>query len=516
MIKFKDYEQSQLQLLPPNLVDLIDPEDPVLVVNRVIDKLGPEILYKPFTSATGQPPYHPLMMIKLIIFSYTQGIFSCRKMEKAAWYDIRFMWLCAMQTPDYKTINRFRSKYFAEVLKDIFAEVVLLMLEEGYIKGEDYFVDGTKIAANANKHSHVWKKNVHRYKQAALDRAAEIVKEADRINESECCSEETESNSASASKKAKEIEDGINDDDDYKTKRKKKSLGAKLRKESEKIKKYEDQEECLNGRNSYSKTDNEATFLRMKNEELLPAYNLQVGTENGFICGISIHQNANDGAVFIDHMRKRELMRLAPPKRVIADAGYGHIKNYDYLDDNKIEAYLKYPSFSIEESRLKQYRFHNSKFMMNKDGEIFCPAGNKMNRIDAEVLHIRQSSFVCDQCHDCEFLSECAKGKTERTLYTSKRLRRRQKKARDLLDSSMGYLLRKRRGNEVESVFGDMKHNLKLRQFSLRGLEKVTLESILYALAFNIRKMATTNPLYPLFAQLFLRKRGKYRSIFAL
>ena len=395
---------DQQLLLPPNLSELIPGDDPVRVVNRVVNQLDQNILYKPFTRERGQPPYHPAMMMKLLIYGYTQKVYSCRRLEKATKRDINFMWLCAYQQPDFITINRFRGKYFKKILEEVFTQVVLILLEEGYIKGEEYFVDGTKLKADANKYKVVWKKNTERYKDAARRRASEIINEANELNDLEI-SENLDSESLAQS--SEKIENSIDESrDEKKVQRRKKSLSKKLKTESEKVGKYENQEKIPEERNSYSLTDTDATFMRMKNDETLPAYNLQVGTENGFVLGVSVHQTANDGKVFKDHMEKRNREPIGKPKTVIADAGYGYRRNYEYLDSNEIEACVKYPGYWAEEKDEKKNRYKYYKFKMNEAGEIHCPAGHRMRRED-DLLHFDTSNYMCDFCSNCPAKTEC-------------------------------------------------------------------------------------------------------------
>ncbi len=500
---------NEQMLLPPNLSELIDQDDTVRVVSRVIDQLNSELLCKPFKGERGYPPYNPSMMMKLLLYGYTQGIYSCRKLEKAVKRDINFMWICAYQRPDFITINRFRGKYFKEILEEVFAEVVLVLLNEGYIKGEDYFVDGTKVKADANKHKVIWKKNSERYKDMARQRASEIIDEANRLNDVEIPQDaDPEGLNAAAEK----VEESIDEDTDSKsTRRKKKSLSKKLKEESSRIAEYEKQQETLGERNSYSKTDEDATFMRMKNDETLPAYNLQIGTQDGFVTGVTVHQNANDGKVFIEHMAKREALGIVGPQNVIADAGYGYRNNYDYLEHHGMGAYIKYPGYWAENKNSAQTRYKHFKFKMNDAGEIHCPAGYKMRKED-ELLYFASSVYICDFCGICPHKSSCiGEDKDYKRLEVNRHYRYQQQRAKTRLQTDTGRRLYSRRSNEVESVFGDMKHNQHFTHFSLRGLESVQAESYLYMLAYNLRKMGTVGVLRPLSSLIF-----SLYSLFAL
>ena len=229
----------------------------------------------------------------------------------------------------------------------------------------------------------------------------------------------------------------------------------------------------------------------MKNDETLPPYNLQVGTQNGFVTGVSVHQNANDGKAFIEHMESCKALKTDKPQNVIADAGYGYRNNYDYLDHCGMEAYIKYPGYWVEDKNQAKTRYKHFKFKMNDAGEIYCPVGYKMQKED-ELLHFGASIYRCDSCDRCPVKTECiGQDKDYKRLEVNRHYRHQQRRAKKRLQTDRGRSLYSQRGNEVESVFGDMKHNQKFTHFSLRGLEKVQAESYLYMLAYNLRKMGT-------------------------
>ncbi len=245
-------------------------------------------------------------------------------------------------------------------------------------------------------------------------------------------------------------------------------------------------------RSSYGKTVQDATFMRMKNDETLPAYNLQIGTENGFVTGVSVHQSANDGKVFIELMEKRKALGIGQPQNAIADAGCGYRSNYDYLDSRGIEGCIKYPGYRAEDKNLTKTLYKHYKLTMNDAGEIHCPSGYKMRKED-ELLHFNSSIYRCDFCGICSNrLDRIGKGKDYKRLEVNRHYRYQQKRAKKRLQTNTGQRLYSRRSNEVESVFGDMKHNRKFTHFNLRGLEKVHAETYLYMMAYNLRKMGVT------------------------
>ena len=310
------------------------------------------------------------MLLKVLVYSYTQQLYSSRKIAKALRENIYFMWLSGNQQPDFRTINRFRSEVVKEVIEDIFTSVLELLIEEGYVKLENYFLDGTKIEANANKYSWVWGKSTRRYKQKLQEKVKELILEIEQVNEAENAEygerdlEELGPDEPWDSHKLEQKIQELNrrlkaqldkqpepqteesrPEEPSKPKKKRGRRGkSKLQKAQGALKKleedclprqqkYEDQERKLAGRNSYSKTDVDATFMRMKddymrNGQLKPGYNLQMGTEGQFVVGFSVHQRPGDPGCLVPHLKgvKEKLGRL--PKNVIADSGYGSEENY--------------------------------------------------------------------------------------------------------------------------------------------------------------------------------------------
>jgi hypothetical protein len=292
-------------------------------------------------------------------------------------------------------------------------------------------------------------------------------------------------------------------------------------------KRYEEQARKLAGRNSYSKTDEDATFMRMKEDRGAekplprPAYNVQVGTEGQFVVGFSLHQRAGDTTCLIPHLegvranlgaiaqRKPELLPQQDgcprclPKNLSADAGYGSEENYVYIAEHQIGNYAKYNTFHREQQRHRkpelvrkaQFRTENLPYDVESDTFI-CPAkkhltyqGTSRQRTEngywTELRHYEAAG-----CDTCPLKPECTQAKHNRHLRISFRLRRFREQARQNLLSEQGKALRIQRNIEVESVFGHIKHNRRFRRFSLRGLEKVKTEWGLVCIAHNMQKLA--------------------------
>lgn len=506
MKKFRDVHQNQLMLLPPSLDEFIDESHMVRVLDSLIDRIASKSLEEMF-SGGGTPSYHPRMMLKVILYAYIRQIYSCRNIAKALREDLSFMWLSGLCHPDFNTVNRFRSDYLRGILEDVYSELLLFLESEGYIDLNDYFVDGSKFEANAGKYTYVWRKNTERYKKAVKNRVNKLFQEIDELNaeENERYGEsdlpERGEHSDITVKEIEQAADAINKKLEKETDKKKarslKSRAHKLAKEAEKLSKYEDQEVKLGGRNSYSRTDVDATFMRMKDDTLRAAYNVQFATNNRFIVNYSISQNAADSASFPAHLEKIvNRGKKFIPDSLTGDCGYGNQENYTLLEKYGINSYLKYASFHREKGRsFRQNKFHrdNMRYDEQKD-RYYCPTDKALlykenrTRKTATGFLTEQRIYECENCKGCLFAQVCKKGDGNRTVQINPELERHKAKARGNLNSEKGVELRKRRGNEVETPFADIKKNQKFTRFSLRGMEKVEHELGLISLAFNIRK----------------------------
>lgn len=492
-------------MFPLDIGQLIGETHLVRIISRFVDGLSSQLLEKPFEKE-GKPPYHPKMMMKVLLYAYATKLYSARKIERALMQDVTFIWLSGMLTPDHNTINRFRSFYFKGILDDVFCELLDFLHEHGYIKFETYFVDGTKIAADANKHSYVWKKNVDRYKGQLKERVKKVLQEINRLNAEEDrvygedSLEELGKGNSIDSEKLSQVVEGLNKKlEDKEQDQKKRMLASKvnqLRKEANNLQKYEQQEELLGQRNSYSKTDPDATFMRMKNDELLPGYNPQVSTENQFVVNYTVSQNAADTAAFPDHLEKiQERGESYIPKNFVGDAGYGSEENYYNLDELEINNYLKYSSFYADTKGLKK-PFHKDNMPYNSENDSFtCPAGRQLKYTHDEVRFSDRGYpsqvriYESVSCEGCPLKEKCTTAKGNRTIQVRPQLELYKMQARDNLQSEKGIEFRKKRGPEVETFFGDLKMNQGYRKFRLRGREKVTLELGYLSIAYNLRKI---------------------------
>jgi transposase len=515
-VTFKTYSVGQISMMPPSLDELIPEGHLVRVVNRIVDQIDLSPLLAKYKGG-GTSSYHPRMMLKVLVYAYAERIFASRRIAKGMRENVNFMWLSGGNKPNFRTLNDFRSGTMKEAVREVFAAVVEVLMEEGYVKLENYFVDGTKIEANANAHKVVWAKRTEKNKEKLRTKIEKLLDEIEQVNEQENAEygerdlEELGGKETLDAGKLKEKIAKLNErlKQQPEDKKRKKAVKTLEKDALPRLEKYEEQERVLDGRNSYSKTDPDASCMRMKEDRAAekplprPAYNIQNGTEGQFIVGYSIHQRAGDPGCFIPHMEQQKFPKDKLPKRVVADAAYGSEENYHWLEQQEVGNYLKYNRFHQEqhpprtpEGKEKQ-RFVSANFPYDQDKDEFtCPAGHPMTyretrpyRTENKYLSERRF-YECDHCSTCPLKPQCTKAQGNRRIQVSFKLREYQQQARTNLLSERGIELRKQRCTDVETPFGDIKHNMGFRRFLLRGLKKVEIEWGLVCIAHNMRKLA--------------------------
>lgn len=498
---FKEYNQQQIQLLPPSLEDLVPADHLVRIVNQVVEKLDLSSIINHYEGG-GTSAYHPKMMTKVLLYGYAMKIYTGRKLAKALSQDVTFMWLAAFNRPDFRTINLFRSGVLKDTIEELFKELLLFLIDHGYVQTENYFTDGTTLSADANRRKIVWRKNAERYKAMAEQKCQELFKQIDALNAAEDLQygdrDLEEMGSKPVSKEVinaqvEKLSEVIEKTSEKRKKRKAESLQKKVIAQKEKILKYEQQLEISQQRSGYSKTDPEATAMMMKNEELLPAYNVMASSEHQFITAISVHQNPNDAICLKEHLDKLTFI----PESITADSIFGTEENYQLLEGMEIESYLKYPAFHREQTqKYKSNIFLKENFSYDPATDTYgCPNSKRLAYKHTKKEIHKKTGYVstvrvyqAEDCSQCPMREACTKNHN-RTIQVNEQLDIYKKLARQNLHSQKGLELRRRRGYEIESCFGDIKHNMGFRRFHLRGLKKVKAEITIVSIAHNLRKI---------------------------
>lgn len=504
-IVFKDYYPNQLMLLPHNLGDLLPTEHPARVVSAVVDKINIQPILLHYSNM-GASSYHPRMLLKVLIYGYLENCYSSRKLEKAVRENIGFMWLSGMQRPDHNTINRFRGEKLREVIREVFSQVVLMLYDEELLDIKDVYTDGTKIEANANRYTFVWGKAVKKSKERIAKQLQELWDYAAEVAKEELGQPEEKFENPSPEKVLETVEK-INTalrDKDVDPKVKQKLRYAK-KNWPRKLAEYEQKEEILQERNSYSKTDEDATFMRMKedhmkNGQLKPGYNLQLSTHGHFVVNYTLHQKPNDTTTLIPHMDAHQQMYGAYPETLTADAGYGSEENYAALEQNGTSAYVKYNYFHKElreeKRKNRQYKLLENLYYDSQKDRYICPMGQPMERVGTRTgttsTGYRQeyARYTASNCARCPLAASCKPGKGNKTIEVNRTLERFKSVAKQKLTSPEGIQKRKQRATDVEPVFGHLKQNKGMKRYVLRGLEKVEIETGLHVIAHNLSRKA--------------------------
>ena len=497
-------------LFPQRLDKDIAENDPVRVVDALIDGLKLEN-FKKLYKEKGRSPYHPKMMLKAIIYGYMNNLYSCRKIEKALLRDIHFIWLAGYEQPDFNTINRFRNRVKDEI-NTVFTELVLVLAEKGFITLDVEYIDGTKIESKANKYTFVWRKATEKNRAKLLEKIKVLLAQIDESIAQENSEEEKPQsftpsdlkNIAAELNKALEKEPEAKTEEEKEARKERKKQIKELEKQADKLSEYDEKLEILGDRNSYSKTDHDATFMRMKedamnNGQTKPGYNLQIGTENQFILDFGLFQCPGDPLTMIPFFNSFLDRYHKHPQTVVADSGYGSEENYRFMDQAGIDAFVKYNWFHREQRMhyepnpfSPQAMFYNA-----KEDYYVCPMGQHMTRIGTvksktESGYITESaSYQAQRCEGCPLRGSCFKASGNRIVEVNHRLNEYRRKARERLTSEEGIKHRGRRCIEPEAVFGQMKYNMAYKRFRHFGLDKVKMDFAFFAIAFNIKKMCS-------------------------
>lgn len=471
--------------------------DSVRLLDEIIDDLDLGCIYRTYSHLGRKCATSPRTLLKVLIYANMEGIYSSRAIERSCKRDINFIWLLnGEKAPDYHEIARFRSCRLNNCSENLFYQIVNKLSALGEIKFEHLFVDGTKMEANANKYSFVWKKSTNKYEARLLEKLNSLLPELCIKYAVSCDTAEQMLDIL----KSKVMEPFV-----YGRGKRKSELqrdielltGLVVRKH-----KYENYQSTFAGRNSFSKTDPDATFMHLKedhmrNSQLKPAYNLQIAVEGEYITGLDISSERSDQLTLIPLLNKMEKNIGVAYEDVTADAGYESEENYTYFESKGQTCYIKPQNY--ERSKTRKFKNNmalreNMEYDKETD-EYTCQNGKKLKAVyvgkrksktgfESEVTH-----YECESCSGCPYKKICTRSKYNRKMQVSKKFIEQREKSRRNITSPMGILLRTNRSIQVEGAFGVIKENYKFRQFLLRGNNKVTTEITLIAMAYNINKL---------------------------
>ncbi len=477
------------------------------------------------------------MMMKVILCAYTQSVFSGRKIEALLKDSIRMMWLAQGYEPSYRTINRFRvNQEVQDLLRQCFVQFRCQLVKEELIDEEAIFIDGTKIEANANKFTFVWRKAIEKYSANLVEKsnqmydellANEIIPKIERESMEELTTQELEKVLEKLEKTVEAYDKKIEESEDVSERKQLRSERKTPKQYRKRFKdyatrkqKYENDMAIFEERNSYSKTDHDATFMRMKddyrkNGQLKAGYNVQIATEGQYALAYDVFPNPTDVRTFIPFLDKIEESFFELPKYIVADAGYGSEQNYDDVLINRERIPLiTYNMYRKEKTKkYKQDPFNTKNWEYDEATDSFlCPNDKKVmfqylsNRTGKDNFTREFRVYECEDCSDCPLRSQCTKakeGNNRKIYYNEKWEQQKAYTKQQLSEKETGKIYGKRK-IDVEPVFGFLKANLRFTRMSVRGKKKVENELGFAFMAVNLRKYTakhangTTTPEYNL------------------
>lgn len=512
----KDYtlNQSGYQLkLPLELETIIPKNDSVRLLSQFVEEMDLTDLYSTYDRINS---LSPRTLLKIVLYSYMNGDYSSRSMELNCKRDINFMFLLeGHSAPDHATLARFRSIHFAPCSKRILAEVSNILFDLGEISGKTVFIDGTKIEANANKYTFVWKNAVTKNQAKLLIKLADFVAECEQLYDIKIVYGNVVKikHLKRLRKKLYALKNAENITFVHGIGKRKTPLQKSIETLEEalsKLKEYTQKIHICGERNSYSKTDNDATFMRMKedamgNGQLKPAFNLQHGVDSEYITWLTIGPQPTDTTTLIPFLKDAEQDLKFKYKNITADAGYESEENYLFLEANNQIAFIKPANYEI--SKTRKYKNDIGKIENMEYDEISDFYTCKNNR-KLTVSHLRRKKsktgyisektiYICENCADCPYKSDCIKGNNcktpleERTkvLQVAKTFIKHRKEDLERIISDEGILYRMNRSIQAEGSFGDLKQDMQFRRYLSKGTANVLAESTLLAIARNINKL---------------------------
>jgi len=425
--KFKEYQQNKIMLLPPSLEEKVPEGHLARYISKLVDELSIREIEAGY-SELGCRAYHPRMLIKLLLYGYSLGIRSSRRIQKEVREDVVFMWLAGLQEPDFRTISDFRKDRIKDI-KALFKQVLETCRELGMVRCGKVSIDGTRIEANSGRNKLTYRKKLERSKDRYEEKIEEILEEAEKIDaEEDRLYGDKDGYSLEREYTTDEIRKALK-----KVKREKEKLARKAEEVKTKITTIDDKLQRMgNDRNSFGNTDHDATLMLMKDGSLGVGYNVQMATENQVIVGFGVYQNRADVHLLQPMIEEIENNLGREAESIITDKGYCSQNNYEYIEQRGIKAAIPPQTY------------------------------------DYDIVARHRGTYKYSQ----------------NIIYEKMKV-----KMLDFLETQDGRQLLDRRKNDIEPTFGDIKHNMGFRKFLLRLKPKVTIEVGLISMAHNIKKI---------------------------
>lgn len=504
------YTPIQLKI-PVEIEKKIKISDPVYSFSEVLRHIDLNKYLTVKERRTGRPRYDEETLLKIILFAFMEnGYASLRNIEKYCETDIRYMWLLGdNEPPSYMTIDNFMNNTLLERIDEILADINAYIFAKENVDLNHVYIDGTKMIANANKYSWVWKKSCMKNRLKVFAKVTELIDKMNEIAALQGVKIEVREEYAIeyleqilkqfVSLCGLEPEKIVRGRGHHKSTEQR--LYDKLSEYISRLKKYAEHIKiCGEDRNSYSKTDHDATFMRMKrdymgNDQLLPAYNFQCGVCDGFIAVFDINQYASDMDCFQPLMGKFNEIYGFYPEYPVADAGYGSFNNYLYCEEHGMKKFMKFTMYE-KESKDKKYcddPYRAVNFPIDKDGNPVCPNGKKFSYIYSKPVKGNkygrtEEYYQCEDCSECPHKQACCKCKGNRIIRLNEELTQFHQEVLNNLNSIHGALLRMNRSIQAEGTYGTIKWNRSYTRVRRRGLKALIFEIGLICCGFNLHK----------------------------
>ena len=514
----KDYTSSCLYYqikLPLDIEKNIPSDDPVRLLSAFVEGMELLDLYNTYGKIK-KDQVSPRQLLKIVIYAGMNRIYSSRDIEKSCRRDINFMYLLeGKPSPDHATIARFISLHLSQCSSNILAEVSNILYELGEISGRHIFIDGTKIESAANRYTFVWKKAVTKNQTKLFAKITELIAECEEMYGLKLVYQDSISlhSLKRIRKKLYAIKESEGITFVHGIGRRKSAIKKSIESLEMyigKLKEYIHKLYACGERNSYSKTDPDATFMRMKEDHMLngqlkPAYNLQHGVDSEYITWLTINPNPTDTKTLIPFLKDMEQNLGFKYTEIVADAGYESEENYLFIEANGQTAFIKPNNYEISKKRRFKTDIGKMENMdYDKENDFYICKNNRKLTAQYEkkgktATGYRRTTTVykCSDCSGCPYKTDCIKGNNcktsmeqrNKTLYVSKTMK--QKRAEDLerITSPYGIQLRVNRSIQAEGSFASVKEDMEFRRYMYRGKENVTAQSVILAIAHNINKL---------------------------
>ena len=495
--------------LPLNYEVIIPENDSVRLLSLIMEELDYTELYKAYSREGRKPALEPKIFAKVMVYAYMEFTYSTRKIESACRRDINFMWLLGGESaPDHSTISRFRKHRLGAAIEGLFYQFIRKLHEWGEVNYEDVFVDGTKIEAAANRYTFVWKKAIEKNEVKMLLKVQALAEEIVKAYHTEFTVSKETINEDMATMAAFLEQRKLAENIEFvygsgKSKSNIQKLLEALYSYQGRQQGYDASNEIFGERNSYSKTDKDATFMRMKddhmkNGQLKPAYNVQLAVEAEYVVGVGVFPNPTDVTTLKPLL---ERMYSFNPQMIIdrltADAGYESEENYLYLESRNIEYYIKPQTY--EQQKKHSFKKNISKrenMSYNAETDEYTCHNQKQlipihtfNKKSATGYVSEVTVYECESCEGCPHKEKCTKAKGNRRMQVSKAFIEKRQKSLENITTEKGILLRMNRSIQAEGAFGVLKQDRQFDRFLTKGKPNVTTELLLLCFGYNVNKL---------------------------